>query len=353
MAAALVVAKNVLVVLGLVGCALSFFVSYAIAWATSLCLPSLRRVWLEYLKATYSQACFEAIWFTSPSRAKIYSSSSGVRFEVVKGQVRATMCPRAVIMSNHQTYVDWAYLWWLAYAADCHSAVCIMLKESLGKIPIFGWIMHCFRFVFLSRNYADDEPVIKSRIAEMNARPKDLLWFVMYPEGTVVNKETHERTEKYAEKADIPRRQIPKHMLLPRSRGLQTVLQGLHSSTKVLYDVTVVYSPVSAAGEPAETFYSMPKTFFRSEGAPVVQYHVREFAIHEIPYQNDEEFAEWLRERYVEKDEIYEQLSSGALESELRAEGPIKMRSLWNLYACFNMPVVLVLTARLLYKFLR
>lgn len=342
--------KNALVLTGLLILAGAFFCTYAVAYVTSIFSPRLRAVWLEFLKATYSQISYQCIWLISPAEGRVYTESPNVQFEIKDGEVRGLLTPRAVVMCNHQTYVDWAYLWWLAYAADCHAGVCIMLKESLGKIPIFGWIMHCYRFLFLTRSFAHDEPIIQKRIKEMNMNPRDPLWVVLYPEGTVYNHETHDRSEKYAAKIGAPPSIVPKHMLLPRIKGLQTVLQGLSKSTKVLYDVTMVYSPVSTTGEPAETFYSLVKTFIRSEGAPVVKFHIREFAINEIPYQDEHAFETWLCQRYLEKDEIYEKLSTNQLESQFVARGPIRMRSWWNLYSCLNMPILLALLVRILYK---
>lgn len=352
MANPLIVAKNAILIVILIILAILFFLAYLVAYVTSIFSRRARLIWIEYLKTCYTLPIIEVAAMTSPATVKIYSTSPGMKFEVVNNQLRSVMCPRSVLISNHQIYCDWIYLWWLAYTAECHPGICIMLKDTLGKIPLFGWIMHCFEFMFITRSWENDEKVMKKRTAEMNKNRNDPLWLLMFPEGTVYNRETHDRTLKYADKANIPKNLIPEHMLLPRYKGLQTILTGLHSSVKVLYDITMVYAPVSPTGEPAETYYSLVKTFFKSEGAPLVQMHIREFAVKDIPYQDDQAFEKWMIKTFKEKDDIYAKLRNNELEHELRAEAPMKIKSKWHLYSSINIPLTVIISARLLYKYL-
>ncbi|PLW06794.1 hypothetical protein PCANC_26877, partial [Puccinia coronata f. sp. avenae] len=58
------------------------------------------------------------------------------------GKVIAIDLPsHSIIMANHQIYADWLYIWSLAYLADIHSALIIILKASLKWVPIVGPIM--------------------------------------------------------------------------------------------------------------------------------------------------------------------------------------------------------------------
>lgn len=48
---------------------------------------------------------------------------------------------RLVVISNHQCYTDWMYLWIMACYAGHASGIVILLKYSIRKIPILGWGM--------------------------------------------------------------------------------------------------------------------------------------------------------------------------------------------------------------------
>ena len=48
---------------------------------------------------------------------------------------------RLVIISNHQAYLDWAYLWVISCYAGHSSGMIILLKASLKNVPIIGWGM--------------------------------------------------------------------------------------------------------------------------------------------------------------------------------------------------------------------
>jgi len=54
---------------------------------------------------------------------------------------RINLPDRLVLMSNHQAYLDWMYLWMLACYAGHAEGLTILLKASLQHIPILGWGM--------------------------------------------------------------------------------------------------------------------------------------------------------------------------------------------------------------------
>lgn len=45
---------------------------------------------------------------------------------------------RKVIMSNHQIYNDWLYIWTMLYLGNLHSSIIIILKASLKWVPVGG-----------------------------------------------------------------------------------------------------------------------------------------------------------------------------------------------------------------------
>ena len=89
---------------------------------------------------------------------------------------------RMIVMSNHQLYTDWVYMWMLAYHWKRHMDVKIILKDSLRRAFLVGWGMQNFEFLFLARKWATD----KSRFEQMldlYARAKIPYWLLLYPEG--------------------------------------------------------------------------------------------------------------------------------------------------------------------------
>ncbi len=64
--------------------------------------------------------------------------------------------------------------------------------------------MRFFDFIFLKRNdWAHDRRAIEENLGRV--KEKDPLWLVVFPEGTVVSKETRERSVKFAKKAGLVR----------------------------------------------------------------------------------------------------------------------------------------------------
>ena len=61
------------------------------------------------------------------------------------GRVKSLNWPKKlVIISNHQMYADWWYIWLLAYFARVHAHILIILKKSLKWVPVLGWVGRCF-----------------------------------------------------------------------------------------------------------------------------------------------------------------------------------------------------------------
>lgn len=55
--------------------------------------------------------------------------------------IKINLPDRLVIMSNHQAYTDWMYLWIIAAYAGTDKGIIILLKASLRGIPVVGWAM--------------------------------------------------------------------------------------------------------------------------------------------------------------------------------------------------------------------
>jgi lysocardiolipin and lysophospholipid acyltransferase len=61
-----------------------------------------------------------------------------------QGQMtRINLPDRLVVMSNHQAYLDWMFIWILAAYSGHAKGLVILLKHSLRSIPAIGWAMVC------------------------------------------------------------------------------------------------------------------------------------------------------------------------------------------------------------------
>lgn len=166
------------------------------------------------------------------------------------GRLQTDFPERLVMMANHQIYIEWSYLWWVAYTSKMHGHIYILLKESLKYIPIIGPGMIFYGFIFLARNWTKDKPRMQHRLKKLSERhggplsgsqSLDPMWLLIFPEGTNLSPDTKQQSQKWADKQGIKN---PEHVLLPRSTGLQYCLQELAGTVDWLYDCTIAYEGV-------------------------------------------------------------------------------------------------------------
>ena len=190
-------------------------------------------------------------WF-SPTVIRV-SGDASVRGQLKMtddGRLETRFPQRLVMITNHQLYSDWLYLWWIAYTNKMHGHVYFLLKKSLKKLPVAGPAMMNWDFVFLARNWAQDKMAIKRGVDKMKLRngeiPKndeapDPMWLMVYPEGTNLSANTRKKSAAWSAKSGIPDFE---HLLLPRSTGLRYCLQELEGTVEWVYDVTVAYEGI-------------------------------------------------------------------------------------------------------------
>ena len=190
-------------------------------------------------------------WFC-PTTIRI-SGDRSVRGQLLRtkdGRLQTDFPERLVMISNHQIYTDWLYLWWIAYTNQMHGHVYIILKEAMKYIPILGPGMMFYGFIFMARNWTRDKPRLQHRLQKLKGRHSgplsgtqslDPMWLIVYPEGTNLSANTWNGSNKWAEKQGIENLQ---HQLLPRSTGLQYCLQELKGTMDYVYDCTVAYEGI-------------------------------------------------------------------------------------------------------------
>ncbi|KAI0047800.1 acyltransferase-domain-containing protein [Auriscalpium vulgare] len=249
------------------------------------------------------------------------------------GRVQLNLPQKAVIIANHQMYADWWYAWCLCYFMGTHRDIFIVLKKSLKWLPVIGWGMQFFDFIFLARSWAADRLYLVEKLASLgrHAEERDTPFtFVLYPEGTLYSADTRPISKKYADKIGIP---DLNYALLPRSTGLLYSLRALapRIPNLQLIDITVAYPGIEPFGY-GQSYYTLRSIFVDRVPPPAVHMHIRVFDVThgvpigdvsqtnpaalpsgssdaaqqplevEVPEAERETFDLWLRERWHEKD---------------------------------------------------
>ncbi|RSH88082.1 uncharacterized protein EHS24_000609 [Apiotrichum porosum] len=258
--------------------------------------------------------------------------------------VKINLPDRMVVIANHQAYTDWMYLWILACYSGYGDGITILLKASLKHLPIVGWGMQFFRFIFLKRSWAADKDNLTqslNRLARLakEGQMRSPLWLLIFPEGTITSDNERAKSKRYADRERVD---DFVGVLHPRSTGLLFCLRTLLPSIPdlKLLDVTISYPGVPFGKYPQE-WYSLGSVFLRSVPPPVVHVHLRLYsdlgsASCEVPSLDlstpggsdpaeAKEFEIWLRSVWAVKEQWLKRLAvQGATVEEGAEVVPIK-----------------------------
>jgi 1-acyl-sn-glycerol-3-phosphate acyltransferase len=205
--------------------------------------------WMALTKQSFGIVIITITQWFSPTLVRV-SGDASVRGQIRRaadGRLETDFPERLILISNHQIYTDWLYLWWIAYTSRLHGHIYIILKEGLKYVPFIGPGMMFYGFVFMKRNWASDKVRLQHRLKKLKTRhggpmagsgSLDPMWLLIYPEGTNLSANTRTKSKKWAEKNSIP---DLKRQLLPRSTGLFFCLQELRGTVDWIYDCTVAY----------------------------------------------------------------------------------------------------------------
>ncbi|KAF8140072.1 acyltransferase-domain-containing protein [Boletus edulis] len=347
--------------------------------------PNSRKLYDEGIR--YTKGAFAALlnlmnqWFAPTKLSITFETEGQGKFteeeiqNVVErdgsGKVIALHLPsKSVIISNHQVYSDWWYVWCLTYFAGTHKDVFIVLKKSLKWIPVVGPGMQMYRFIFLSRSWASDKLELERRLSKLGKKAQEEdkpFTFIFFPEGTLVSKHTRPLSSKYANKMDIP---DLSNILLPRSTGLHYSMRSLapRLPTLKLLDITVIYPGIPPKGY-GQSYYTLRSIFCDRVPPPVVHMHLRIFDVaKDVPIGNalnsiisngsannlaeldlsereKDTFDIWLRKLWSEKDDFITYfLETGTTPHKQEpVEIPLRLRNKWEFGEayCFFAPVLI------------
>lgn len=197
----------------------------------------------------------------------------------------------AIVVINHQNMPDITFL--MVYARTKHRLGDMkwMVKDPIKYVPGVGWGMLFIDCVFVKRNWTEDRDSIRATFARL--RENDVpVWMLSFSEGTRFSPEKLEQSRAYARKHGLHQ---PRHTLVPRTKGFVATVQGLRDHVDAVYDLTLGYED------------GVPTLWQYIRGlAPRAHLHVRRHAIDTVP-EDEESIAQWLYDRFREKDERLEQ----------------------------------------------
>lgn len=320
----------------------------------ALISPDWWHAWIDFTKQMFGiLLIFITQWWT-PLRVKIsHDPALNELFAVddKTGHLHSKFAKRAVVMSNHQLYTDWVYLWWIAFTSSVHGGIYIMLKASLKKVPVWGWGMQTYRFIFLDRKWATDQKTLNEGLEYINNESQWPAWLALFPEGTTFSRNGVNKSSTFAKKVEI---EPPHKVLLPRATGLRHTLLKLNPTVKYLYDATIHYDGIPK-GTYGEDFFTLRNMYLRGLCPKRVQMHWRRFHIADIPYQDKDTFEAWLLERWREKDamlEKYEATGSFTNDEVVLPEVPMKLESNLQVFQIFSVQLNVLLIGNLVWRHL-
>jgi 1-acyl-sn-glycerol-3-phosphate acyltransferase len=282
--------------------------------------------WIAFTKQSFALLTTTLTQFWAPTVMRISGDKSmrGQLLKTMNGDLLCNFPDRLVLIANHQIYTDWLYLWWIAYTNGMHGRLFVVLKESLRRIPVIGWGMQFYQFIFMKRNWEQDKPNMAKHLQKLN-KSTSPMWLLLFPEGTNLAPCTRKKSRKWAAKNGIPDME---HQLLPRSTGLRFCLQELRGTVDYLYDCTIGYEGVPR-GQYAQDIFTLKASYLEGRPPKSVSMYWRRFKISSIPVDDPNAFDLWLRAHWTAKDKLLEgfvrtgrfpaDTGAGIIETEVKA----------------------------------
>nr|GAT49781.1 lysocardiolipin acyltransferase [Mycena chlorophos] len=274
-----------------------------------------------------------------------------------RGNVVSLNLPtKFVYISNHQIYLDWWYAWNLMYfiGDGLHRSVYITLKNSLQWIPVLGPAMQFYG--------VSDRAKLSTHLSALGkaaAQEDNPFVFFIYPEGTLVSKNTRPISKKFADKQGIS---DMTNILLPRSTGLHYSLRSL--SPRIpdlkLIDITTVYPGIPPLRY-GQDYYTLRSVFLNRVPPPEIHMHLRMFDVAtevpigdlsqtnpsvlpssaespvevDIPEKEKDFFDSWLRSLWHEKDESITRWFDTTSFAQSNIEIPLRLRRKREIFDAF------------------
>jgi 1-acyl-sn-glycerol-3-phosphate acyltransferase len=194
----------------------------------------------------------------------------------------------AVVVSNHQQMPDIPALMYFARTKDRLGDLKFFVKKQLKWVPGMGWGMQFLDCLYVDRDWASDREHIRNTFASL-VDGEVPVYLVSFAEGTRLTLPKLEAAQTYAREHGLA---VPRHTLIPRSKGFAASVEGLRTHIDAVYDLTIGYEGA------IPTLWQYIKGMVRR-----IHLHVRRFPVAELPESADD-LRRWLMARWEEKDRL-------------------------------------------------
>lgn len=165
---------------------------------------------------------------------------------------------KCIIISNHLTNYDWIYVLVVLAKLNMYEDLVIILKDSLSKIPVYGYGMKVFGYIFLKRDWNKDREILAKGL--VNTKERDKYYMLLFPEGTLIDYTTHEKSQKFCEANPIKIDDVafnPKNVLMPRKTGFNMIFENLKEQLDGIVDITLLVHPYQRYPSEEFTLYNV------------------------------------------------------------------------------------------------
>ena len=197
-----------------------------------------------------------------------------------------------IVVANHQAAADIFALFALAYQKKRLGDIKWFVKEILRWVPGIGHGMMFLGCIFLNRNWTKDRDRIERTFRHI-VNSGVPFWITLFAEGTRIKPSKQQKSDLMAARYHM----TPfKHVLFPATKGFLAATQHLKGRLQAVYDVTIHYPDGIS-----HIWYHMHGQRRR------IDLYVTRHPIDELP-ESTEELAEWLVQRYAEKEALLAKL---------------------------------------------
>ncbi|CAO3647538.1 unnamed protein product [Cunninghamella blakesleeana] len=138
----------------------------------------------------------------------------------------------ALVISNHRSWSDFYMIHSVALRRNMLDNCKYFVKDSIKWLPFFGWGMWLAGFVFVKRNWLQDQNKINKTFASIK-KLNTPAWIINYVEGSRFTPQKSALCQSFAREHGYT---VTENVLLPRTKGFLTCVQQFrHSHIKYIY----------------------------------------------------------------------------------------------------------------------
>lgn len=210
----------------------------------------------------------------------------------------------AIVVANHVSWTDFYMIQHLAIQSGMLGRCRWFAKQQLKWVPFLGWGLWAMGMPLISRKWDKDQ----RELDRVFRGPKQFgwpIWLISYSEATRYTPQKYLETVQWC-KAQGKR--TPRYTLYPRTKGFVTTVKALRDSGSVqaVYSLTIAYAH-------GNHFFEAP-SMWETLSTPDLQkdwrfhVHAQRYDLKELRDFSDEQLAQWLEDRWMEKSQHLEQL---------------------------------------------